>query len=373
MIVSIEGLVLRGRRLVEGTVAFEGGRLVRPSRRPVSLLEGWAVLPGLVDIQVNGFAGAEIGDDPDQWAAVAAALPSVGVTAFCPTLVTRTLRAYRRAAAANAAVAWPTLGAKNLGVHLEGPFLAPGRVGAHPAGAIRDPDPSTVARLLADFEPRIVTLAPERPGAIDAIRSFARTGALVACGHTDADAPTAEVAIRAGARLLTHAFNAMAQITSREPSALVAFLGQRRAYVSLIADSVHVEPRVAALVARLAGPRLVLISDSVEAAGMGPGRFQLGATAVTSDGVVVRGVGGQLAGSAAGLAVGPQVLRAAGISRAAALDAASGAPRRLLGLPLGELGDPADLVIVDQHDRPQVTITGGRVAWSNPDSPLAIL
>ena len=329
------------------------------------------MLPGYVDLQVNGYAGAEIGDDPDQWAAVAAALPSVGVTAFCPTLITRSPEAYRRAGAANAAVDWPTLAAKNLGIHLEGPFLAPGRVGAHPVDAIRDPAPSVVARLLADFEPRIVTLAPERPGAIDAIRSFARAGALVACGHTDADATTAELAIRSGAQLLTHAFNAMAQISSRDPSALVAFLGHRSAYVSLIADGVHIDPRVAALAARIAGPRLVLISDAVAAAGMGPGRFRLGAKVVTSDGLVVRAPGGELAGSAAGLVVGPQVLRAAGISRAAALDGASGAPRRLLGLPLGELGDPADLVIVDEHDRPQLTIIGGREAWRNPDSPLA--
>ena len=99
MIVSFEGLVLRARRLVPGVVAFENGCLVTPGRRSVSLPEGWAVLPGYVDLQVNGYAGAEIGDDPDQWAAVAAALPSVGVTAFCPTLITRSPEAYRRAGA----------------------------------------------------------------------------------------------------------------------------------------------------------------------------------------------------------------------------------------------------------------------------------
>jgi N-acetylglucosamine-6-phosphate deacetylase len=310
-----------------------------------------------------------VGEGPDALAHIAATLPRHGVTAFCPTLVSRPPGGYRRAAAAlrEAAPAPPPGAARVLGVHLEGPFLAPSRAGAHDPGALRDPDPGAVDELLALVRPAIVTLAPERPGALAAIRRIAAAGAVAAIGHTEADAAAGRAALDAGARLVTHALNAMRGIESRAPSALAAALADPRPYVSLIGDGVHVAPEVAAVIARAAGPRLVLVSDAVAAAGRPAGRYALGGRAVVSDGLRVER-DGRLAGSAAALDRGPATLAAAGIGPAEALHAATVAPRTLLGLA----DEPGDRVALDPGLRPRLTIIGGRVAYAAGDLPFDV-
>ena len=334
-------------------------------RLAAALPEGWTLAPGLVDLQVNGFAGAEVGDDPDGLAEVARGLARAGVVAFCPTLVSRSPAGYRRTAAALAAAPWPADGARPLGVHMEGPFLARARAGAHGPAHLRAPGPAAVDALLSAFRPAIVTLAPELPGGIAAIRRLARAGVVPACGHTDADGATGLAAIRAGARLLTHALNAMGGIAAREPSALVAFLGHRRAAVGLIGDGVHVAPEVAALVARLAGARLVLVSDATAAAAAPPGDYRLGGLRISSDGARAT-ARGRLAGAVAPLWYGLRTLTEAGLPLPAALRAASAAPLRLLG----RAPDPGDLVVLDPALRPRLTAIGGRVAWADEGLPF---
>jgi N-acetylglucosamine-6-phosphate deacetylase len=363
--VALSGAVLRGERIEQSRVCVAGPRIVGSASRELALPPGWTIAPGFVDLQVNGFAGAEVGDDPDLLAAVAAALPRAGVTAFLATLVSRDLAAYRRCARAFDEASWPVAGARPLGIHLEGPFLAPTRRGAHVAAALRAPTRTAVAELLAVVRPRMLTLAPELPGALDAIPRLARAGILVAAGHTEADAAVARAAIAAGARLLTHAPNAMRGIANRDPSALVAFLGHPRAFVSLIGDGVHVAPEVALLLARLAGRRLVLVSDAISGALAGPGEYPLGPARVRSDGTRTE-VDGRLAGALRGLDAGPRMLHEAGLSRAAALSAAAHAPRRALGLPEGlRAGGPADLVLLDSELRPRLTVVSGRVAHAD--------
>ncbi|MGE0026227.1 MAG: N-acetylglucosamine-6-phosphate deacetylase [Thermoleophilia bacterium] len=348
----------------DGVVADVPGRAVR------DLPDGWIVAPGFVDVQVNGFAGAEVGSDPDALAAIAAALPRAGVTAFCPTLVSRSDAAYRRAAAALARARVPDAAARPLGVHLEGPFLNPARHGAHDPGALRGPDPAVLDGLLAAFRPAIVTLAPEMPGGPDAVARIADAGVVAAVGHTEAGVATARAAIDAGARLLTHALNAMPGLHAREPGPLGAFLADRRAHVSLIADGVHLDDASTFICTRGAGARLVLISDAVAAAGMPPGRYRLGARTVTSDGTRATSRG-RLAGAVAGLDAGPRTLVRAGIPAAVALAAATVAPRRLLGLPPGLApGGPADLVVLDEGLVPRLTLVGGVVAWADPGLPF---
>ena len=375
MALALEGRVLRGRRLEPGEVSVAAGRIAmrgRPRGARRVLPDGWVVAPGLVDLQVNGYAGAEVGDDPDALAAVAAALPAAGVTAFCPTLISRPEAAYRRAAAALARVRWPSAGARPLGVHLEGPFLAPSRTGAHPVDALREPSPERLERALRDFAPAIVTLAPELPGGLDAIGRIAAAGAVAAIGHTEADSAQGRAAIAAGARLATHALNAMRGVERRDPSALVAFVADPRARISLIGDGVHVAPEVAGVLARATGARLVLVSDAISAAGMPPGRYRLGGLEVESDGLMaVRG--GRLAGAVAGLDRGPRTLVVAGVARAAALAAATAAPRRLLGLPTGLApGEPADLVVLDADLVPRLTLVDGIVAHADPALPFDV-
>ncbi len=363
--------MLRGRSLRRETVGVRDGVIGDVPRRAVrDLPDGWIVAPGFVDVQVNGFAGAEVGPDADALATVAAALPRTGVTAFCPTLVSRADAAYRRAAAALARARVPAAGARPLGVHLEGPFLNPARHGAHDPGAVRHPDPPVLDSLLAMFRPAIVTLAPELPGGMDAVARVARAGAVAAVGHTEADAATARAAIDAGARLLTHALNAMPGLQAREPGPLGAFLADRRVHVSAIADGVHLDDASLFICTKAAGARLILISDAVAAAGMPPGRYRLGARTVTSDGVRATS-GGRLAGAVAGLDAGPRRLVRAGIPVVAALAAATAAPRRLLRLPPGLApGGPADLVVLDDGLVPRLTLVGGRVGWADPGLPF---
>jgi N-acetylglucosamine-6-phosphate deacetylase len=380
---ALAGRVLAGRRLARAEVAVGDGRIAARAPRSARrvLPEGWIVAPGLVDLQVNGYAGLEADAGSEALAAIAAALPEAGVTAFCPTVISRPEAGYRRAAAALAGCAnwppraWPigtTPAARVLPPHLEGPFLAPGRAGVHPAGALRDPSPEAVDRLLEAFAPAVVTLAPERPGALAAIRRIAGRGVVASAGHTEADAGEGRAAIDAGARLMTHALNAMDGIASRRPSALAAFLADPRPSVSLIADGVHVAPEVAAVLARAAGRRLVLVSDAVAAAGAPPGRYRLGRRAIASDGRRVAWRG-RLAGSALGLDEGPRTLRGAGIGAAAALAAASWAPRRLLGLPAGlRPGEPADLVVLDADLAPRLTLVGGVVAHADDALPFDV-
>jgi N-acetylglucosamine-6-phosphate deacetylase len=374
-VLRLAGTILRGRTLADGVVTVRDGRLAGGARRGATrkLPPGWIVSPGFVDLQVNGFAGAEVGADPDALAAVAAALPAAGVTAFCPTLVSRADAAYRRAAAALARTRVLEGAARPLGVHLEGPFLAPSRHGAHDPAALRDPTPEAVDRLLAAFAPAIVTLAPERPGGLAAVRRIARSGCIAAVGHTEADAGQGRAAIAAGARLLTHALNAMRGIAGREPSAVAAFLAHPRARVSLIGDGVHVAPEVAAVIARAAGARLILVSDAVAAAGAPPGRYRLGPRTIVSDGARATLPRGGPAGAVAGLDRGPATLVAAGIAPGAALAAATTAPRRLLGLEPGlEPGGPADLTILDESLVPRLTLVGGRVAYADDALPFDV-
>ncbi len=382
MTLVLAGRVLSGRRLVRGEVAVADGLIARRGPRGArrALPEGWIIAPGFVDLQVNGYAGAEADGGPEALAAIAADLPAAGVTAFCPTIVSRSATAYAKIArtfvrCANWREGAVPIGrpgsARALGVHLEGPFLARERAGVHPPGALRSPAPEEVDRLLAAFSPAIVTLAPELPGGLEAVRRIARAGVVAAAGHTDADATLGRAAIDAGARLMTHALNAMRGLERREPSALAAFLADPRPAVSLIADGVHVAPEVAVVVARAAGRRLVLVSDAVAAAGAPPGRYRLGRRTIASDGRRVAWRG-RLAGSALGLDEGPRTLAGAGLGVAAALAAATWTPRRLLGLPGLEPGAPADLVVLDPGLVPRLTLVGGAVAHADPGLPFDV-
>jgi N-acetylglucosamine-6-phosphate deacetylase len=331
--------------------------------------DGWTVAPGLIDLQVNGYAGAEVGGDPDEIAAVARALPATGVTAWCPTLVTRSERAYSHAARALATTPWPRVGARFLGAHLEGPFLSPSRAGAHPPGRMRHPTPAAVDRLVGLFSPRIVTLAPELPGALDAVRRLTRRGVLVACGHTEAACDEASAAIDAGARLLTHALNAMPGMSARGPGPAGAFLAHRSARVSLIADGIHVAPEMCAMLARAAGSRLVLVSDATAATDAPPGRYRLGERRIDWDGARAT-TGGLLAGGAAPLWRGVATLIACGIPLRRALAAATVAPRRLLGLPATAF--PGHLVVMDPDLVPRLTLVDGLVAFADPALPFDV-
>ncbi|HXH89011.1 MAG TPA: amidohydrolase family protein [Gaiellaceae bacterium] len=221
-------------------------------------------VPGFVDLQVNGFAGVEfLGTDVDGYRRAGAALLATGVTAFQPTLITAP-----ETELVNALASLPTtgIGPRILGAHLEGPFLAPERLGAHPAAARRDPDPALLARLLAAGDVAQVTLAPELPGALELIELLHARGIVVSFGHSNATADEARLGFEQGVATVTHLFNAMRRFGHRDPGLAGAALADERIDVQLILDGVHLAEETELLVLKAAAGRIAVVTDAVAGA-----------------------------------------------------------------------------------------------------------
>ncbi len=348
---GVAAALVEGALLPGDVEVGAGGNVVAVGRSPAG--RGGLAVPGLVDLQVNGWGGVDLlAASPDAVVAAAEALARVGTTAFQPTLITSPEAAATAALAAlDAARARRAPGAAHvLGAHLEGPFLAPGRLGAHPPAHRRDPDPALLARLLAAGRVGMVTLAPELPGALELVARARAAGAVVALGHSDADAATTRAALAAGARAGTHVWNAMRPLAQRDPGIVGALLAEHGPVLGLIADGVHVADEVLALTWRLGRTRVALVSDAMAAAGLGDGAFALGDVEVVVRGGVARTPTGALAGATAPLLDGVRRLVALGASVPAAIDAATRVPALLLGEQArGHLapGLPADVLVLD--------------------------
>lgn len=335
--------------------------------------------PGLVDIQVNGAFGVDFAEaDEQSMRLVATSLPSTGVTSFLPTLITAPVpvileQARVLLAAANAIATVPA--ARSLGVHLEGPFLSPVRHGVHEPALMALPTPDLVKAIFADRTVmsalRMVTIAPELAGGLDFARRLTDAGVLVSVGHTDATAAQVKAAADAGARMVTHLFNAQRGLGHREPGVPGAALSDPRFTLGLIADLAHVAGDICKLVFQLAGDRVALVTDAVAAAGMPPGRYQLGGEDVllTDDGVP-RSPAGTIAGSALTLDRAVRNMISIGIDPAVALCAATVIPADVIGEPtLGRLapGAAADLVWWDEDMRPRKVWVAGEVVFDAAD------
>jgi N-acetylglucosamine-6-phosphate deacetylase len=222
-----------------------------------------------------------------------------------------------------------------LGVHLEGPFIAPARKGAHDPATLRLPTRSAVAELLdaGDGIIRQVTIAPELDHAMEAIEQFVEAGVVVAVGHTEADAAMAREAFDRGATLLTHGFNAMRGIVAREIGPVGAAWADERVTIELIADGIHVDPSLIAAVFRAAPGRVALMTDAMAAAASAPGRYLLGTldVDVTEDGRAYVAGTQTLAGSTLTMDRAVEVCLAAGVPRQDVMAAATTTPERVLG------------------------------------------
>ena len=327
--------------------------------------------PGLVDIQINGAFGVDFAEaDAAGMRQVTTGLPGTGVTRFLPTLITAPVPTIVAQARALLAASAGLPGARPLGVHLEGPFLSPVRHGVHDPALMADPAPELVAEMLAGVPEglRMVTLAPERPGALAAVARFAAAGVLVSVGHTDATAEQTRQAADAGARMVTHLFNAQRGLGHREPGVPGVALTDPRFTVGLIADLAHVAPDVCRLVFAAAAGRVALVTDAVAAAGMPIGRYQLGGADVllTEEGVP-RSPEGTIAGSALTLDRAVRNVVSIGVDPAVALTAATRIPADTIGEPtLGRLeaGALADLVLWDDDLHPRRVWVEGREAYT---------
>ena len=331
-----------GSRLVPGDVEVADGVI---SRVGLSTTGRGIAVPGFVDVQVNGFAGVDFHDaDAGAYRRAGAALLETGVTAYLPTLITspeRHLVSAIREVPADGS--YPRV----LGVHLEGPFLSPARLGAHDGRWRRDPDVALLDRLLDAGPVRLMTLAPELPGAEALIRRLHGRGVTVSLGHTDATAGQANAAFDQGVRCVTHLFNAMRPFAHRDPGIAGAALTRDDVTVFLIVDNVHLAPDTVRVAWRAARGRLALVTDAV-----GP---TLGGTPAR-DGV--------LAGSALTMIGAVRNLHALGVPLEDAVSAATCVPASALGLEdVGRLdvGCPADVVVLTDRLEIARVLVGGEV------------
>ena len=285
------------------------------------------------DIHCHGGGGYAFGDTVEGTLAALATHREHGTSRVICSLVSepieRTARAMsviREAMAMDAGI---------LGVHLEGPFLAPLRKGAHDTTSLAIPTPDVVEALLeaAQGIVRQITIAPELPHALDAIERFVEAGVVVAVGHSEADADVARAAFDRGATLITHAFNAMRGIAGRAPGPVGAALADERVTLEVIADGIHVDPRLIAMLFAAAPGRVALMTDAMAAAAAPDGRYVLGGldVDVANGRAVITGTD-TLAGSTLTMDRAVEVCLAAGIPADQVLAAATTVPARVFGL-----------------------------------------
>jgi N-acetylglucosamine-6-phosphate deacetylase len=377
---ALRGSVQLGQHLEPATVVIEGDRIASVDRGyahdgdfadSVSVEDVDIVSAGLIDLQVNGGNGAEIGDSAESIDHVAAWLPETGVTAWLPTVVTAPAGFY-----AGVFDAWEKAvrasGATPLGYHLEGPFLSPEKKGAHQLRYIEAADDTIVDHWLQHLECiRIVTLAAERVGNLDRIRLLVDGGAVVSLGHTNASYEEYVAAIDAGATKATHLFNAMPNIHHRMPGAMVAALTDSRITAGIIPDGVHTHPAMVRLAIAAKGvDRMLLVSDMMSAAGLAPGTYGLGGQEVTVDATSARLADGTLAGAI--VTMDEAVRNVVAWSHASlpeALHMATAVPARMIGerdRGMIRAGAVADLTVWSRELTVRETIVGGVTRYRRP-------
>jgi len=304
------------------------------------------IVSGLVDAQVNGAAGIDLTAEPHRLWEVAAALPAYGVVAFVPTVITSDPEA-RAAALASLAAGPPAgwKGAEPLGLHFEGPMIAPDRKGAHPEHWLRPPSLDLVDGWSRENGVLMATIAPELPGALEVIERLTAEGVVVSVGHTDARADQVEAAIEAGAKVVTHLGNAMPPLLPRSPGPVGVAFGGSSVVAGLIVDGHHLDPLFVRTAWRALGPsRFLSVSDTTAALGLPDGPTRLGDQDVVVSAGTVRLHDGTLAGSAASLLDCLRVLIAqTGCSVEDAVATATTTPLTLLGLPPREETIEVDL------------------------------
>lgn len=382
-VVAIAGRIVTPTGVVEGWVDVgDDGRIaaVRPGRPPTSArrIDGATVMAGFVDLHVHGGGGHSVTNgEADAIRAASDFHLRHGTTTSLISLVTAPVD--ELVAAMGRITDLLDDGGQNArrlaGIHAEGPFLSADRCGAQDPESMTDPEPDLVAALLdaAGGHLRVMTLAPERRGALEAIGLLTANGVIAAIGHSDATYEQARAAIDAGATLATHLGNAMSPLGHRRPGVVGACLAAPDLTCELIVDGHHLHPGFVRLAAAAKGTSgVVLITDAMAAAGIGDGRYRLGRFDVDVVGGVARVADGSLAGSTLTMDRAVANAVAAGLDEVAVSWAASLNPARLLGIDheVGsvEPGKRADVVVLDGDGEVAAVLVAGAIVHGSLDA-----
>lgn len=329
---------------------------------------GRMIVPGMIDLQLNGAFGYDFTANPEAIWRVAAGLPRFGITAFLPTLVTCPLEQVAKAQQALRERPANFQGAEPLGLHVEGPFLNEEKKGAHNPAYLLPPDSELVTNWSRENGVRLVTIAPELPNALGLVEDLATRGVVVSMGHTMATLEQAEAGYSAGIRYATHLFNAMPPLDHRSPNAPGAVLAHKEWVTGLIPDGIHVHPAMVKLVWDAKGKNINLVSDAMAALGMPPGRYKLNDFDCVVSDKDARLHNGTLAGSV--LALNDAVrnfIAYTGCSVSDALEMVTTTPARLLGIEneRGRIapGLAGDFVMLDDDWNVLLTAVRGEVVY----------
>ncbi|MFY0545851.1 N-acetylglucosamine-6-phosphate deacetylase [Brevibacillus sp. H7] len=380
MVVPGSAVVENGLVVVEGTaIVFAGAEQEYAGVLPdqvTSVQNGW-ICPGFIDMHMHGIGGHDTMDGTEEsLQAISGALVRFGVTSFLATTMTAPLDRLAEVVENVSAVSrLGTKGASIAGIHLEGPWINPRYKGAQNEEHIVSPELEQAKRLyeLSDGLIKVVTIAPEQPGALETIRFFKEQGVIVSAGHTGATFAQAKQAVDCGVEHFTHCFNAMTGMHHREPGVAGAAMYFERLSTELIADGEHVHPAVMSILYRVKkASRLALVSDSMRATGLEQGVYELGGQPVHVDGGRAALADGTLAGSILTLnrAVRNMVVLC-GVTLPDAVAMASQTPAKILGLSdrKGRLaaGYDADITILAESFEVAACYVNGRLAYERKE------
>ena len=373
----VNGKIILPDSIVEGRALLFDEKIVGlsetvPEGAEIIDAKGRYVAPGLVDIHIHGYLGEDTSDGSVEGIRkMAEGIVKNGVTAWLPTTMTVSYDDLRRAFDAVRVLMDKKnnpRGAQIMGVHAEGPFINPSKKGAQAVEYIR---PADAPFLIENSDViRIVTIAPEMPGALDCIREVTeKTSILMSMGHTAANYETAKAGIEAGVRHATHLFNAMTPLNHRDPGVVGASLADDRVSTELIADTFHISPDLFGLVAKVKGDNLILITDCTRAGGLEDGEYTLGGQPIFVKGIECRLADGTIAGSVLKLNNAVRNMREhtnlplEQIVRMASINAA-----RCIGLDKTkgslEAGKDADIILADENFAVSETIIAGETVWA---------
>jgi N-acetylglucosamine-6-phosphate deacetylase len=366
--INEDALLVSNERIVS---IGKSGKINVPEGAQVMDATGLLLVPGFIDMQINGGFGHYFTSDPDSIWKVAAELPRYGVTSFLPTIITSPLKIFSKAQ--NSLAHGNTSGkpgATPLGLHFEGPFLNPHKKGAHNPEYLCLPSLDAITEWSPENGVRLVTLAPELPGALELVEQLAARGVVVSAGHSMATYAEALAGLDTGIRYGTHLFNAMRPLEHRQPGVVGALLSDSRCVIGIIPDGIHLHPAIVELVSVVKGSeRLTLVTDAMAAFGMPPGHYQIDHREVTVTEIDARLPDRTLAGSVISLDEALRNFIAFTQSPLSeALKTITSTPATLLGIAdqRGQIapGYIADLVILNPDLVVTQTIVGGQVIYS---------